>query len=172
MLQVYVACSMTGQDQATLVRTAEQITDVFCRAGIQIFHPVLAEHIASKHSSLKASPITLPSKWRMDKEAIERSFVLVDASADIKSEGREHEVGFMRYCLWRPVVRISPRHVNDGYYSIAVLEDDIIVGTPEEACQVILENWGTWWKRRFWQIKIHNRCIVRFIKRHLKGWTL
>jgi hypothetical protein len=163
---------MTGQDQIQLIKTAEYIQHVFCAAGIDTFHPVLAEKVEYKRTPLRANAITLPPKWKMDKDAIEDSFVLVDSSADVKSEGREHEVGFMRYCLWRPVVRISPRHINDCYYSIAVLEDDIIVGTPEEAAEVIVKNWGTWWKRRLWQFKMYNRCILRFFKRHLKGVTL
>jgi hypothetical protein len=99
------------------------------------------------------------------------SFALVDRTADMKSEGVAHEIGFMRYTLWRPVIRISPRHDN-GYFSIASLEDDLIVGDVAEAAELIKHKWGTPYKRFRWQIKILNRCVIGFIFDHVRGLVL
>lgn len=168
---IYVACSMTGQDQFKLIKDAEHIAGLLKEAGFRVFHPVLEEGLKKKHEKLTASADTLPPKWRLDKEAIRHSFCLIDASADLKSEGREHEVGLMRYCYWRPVIRISPRHAT-GFYSIACLEDDFIVGTPEEAVALLKQKFGTRMQRIMWKLRIWNRCLPRFIFEQLRGLVL
>lgn len=168
---LYIACSMTGRDQAELIKEAKHITKLFEAAGFKVFHPVLEEGLKKKHEKLTASADTLPPKWRLDKEAIRHSFCLVDASADLKSEGREHEVGLMRYCYWRPVIRISPRHAT-GFYSIACLEDDLIVGTPEEAVALIKKHFGTRRKRIWWRLKLLNRTLIRFCIEQVRGFLL
>jgi hypothetical protein len=162
---------MTGQDQVKLIKDAEHITKLFTDAGFRVFHPVLEEGLKHKHEKLTASAATLPPKWRLDKEAIRHSFCLVDASADLKSEGREHEVGLMRYCYWRPVIRISPRHAQ-GFYSIACLEDDIIVGSSEEAVLTIKKLFGTRSKRVWWRLKMLNRTLIRFFIEQVRGFIL
>lgn len=168
---IYVACSMTGQDQAKLLKEAHHITDMLTAAGFKVFHPVLEEGLKKTHEKLTASAATLPPKWQLDKEAIRHSFCLIDAAADLKSEGREHEVGLMRYCYWRPVIRISPRHAQ-GFYSIACLEDDIIVGTPEEAVHTIKVLFGTRSKRIWWRFKMLNRTLIRFFIEQVRGFIL
>lgn len=169
--QLYIACSMTGRDQLELIQEAKHITALFQNEGFAIFHPVLEEGLKRSHKPLTADALTLPPKWRLDKEAIRHSFCLVDASADMKSEGREHELGLMRYSYWRPVVRISPRHAA-GFYSIACLEDDLIVGTAEEAVRLIKEKFGTRRKRIMWRLRMLNRCLVRFVIEQIRGFVL
>lgn len=169
--QIYVACSMTGRDQLELIKEAKHITALLEREGFRVWHPVLNEGLKHSHKPLTADAVTLPPKWALDKDAIRHSFCLVDASADLKSEGREHEVGLMRYNYWRPVVRISPRHAA-GFYSIACLEDDIIVGTPEEAAKELKRRFGHWHQRIAWRLKILDRCLVRFIIEQVRGFFL
>lgn len=168
---IYIACSMTGQDQLELIKKAKYEKLIFEKAGFRVFHPVLEEGLKHSHKPLTADAVTLPPKWRLDKEAIRHSFCLVDASADLKSEGREHELGLMRYCYWRPVVRISPRHAS-GFYSIACLEDDLIVGTVEEAAALIKDKFGTRRKRIIWRLKMLNRSVPRFLLEQIRGFFL
>lgn len=168
---IYIACSMTGQDQLALIKKAKYEKLIFEKAGFRVFHPVLEEGLKHSHKPLTADPDTLPPKWRLDKEAIRHSFCLVDASADLKSEGREHELGLMRYCYWRPVVRISPRHAA-GFYSIACLEDDLIVGTVEEAAALIKSKFGTRRKRIMWRLRMLNRSVPRFLLEQIRGFFL
>lgn len=168
---VYLACSMTGRDQIEMIKEAKHNSKVFEDAGFRVFHPVLEEGLKRSHTKLTASRDTLPPKWRLDKWAIRHSIALIDTSADFKSEGREHEVGLMRYCYWRPVVRISPRHAQ-GFFSIACLEDDIIVGTPEEAVLTVKKMFGTRSKRVWWRLKMLNRTLIRFFIEQVRGFTL
>lgn len=170
-LQIYAACSMTGRDRKELNKEARHILKVFNSYGIKVHHPVIEEKIPNRKGALTNSLKTLIQRWKEDKETIRDSFVLVDTCADMKSEGREHEVGLMRYCYWRPVVRISPRHTA-GYRSIASLEDDIIVASPEEAAAYIKEHWGTWYKRFTWKMRVINRCLIRFIVDQARGFFL
>lgn len=161
-LQVYLACAMTGRDRKELNKEARHVVRIFNRQGIKVHHPVIEECIPNRTGQLNNTMKTLIQKWREDKDAIRKSFVLVDTCADMKSEGREHEVGLMRYGLWKPVIRVSPRH-SAGYKSIAQLEDDVIVASSEEAVAYIQECWGTWYKRFKWKICIFNRCLPRFV---------
>lgn len=169
--QVYVACSMTGRDQLELIKEAKIITHLLEQAGFKVFHPVLEEHLKHTHKHLTADAVTLPPKWALDKWAIRNSIALIDAAADMKSEGREHEVGLMRYNYWRPVIRISPRHAG-GFFSIANLEDDCIVATPDEAVHLLKHRFGTRSKRILWRLSMLNRCLPRFVWEQLRGFWL
>lgn len=167
---IYVACSMTGQDRVKVLDRANHITKLFTDAGFRVFHPALEEGIPYTSGVLEVDQ-SLRDKWKLDKWAIRRSICLVDSSADLKSEGREHEVGLMRYSYWRPVVRISPRHAT-GFFSIAVMEDDTIVGTDEEAVAKVKELYGIWWKRAWFWLKIRGRCLPRAILEQARGFWL
>lgn len=153
-----------------MIDKARYITKLFTDAGFRIFHPALEEGVPYTPGPLEVDQ-TLLDKWRMDKWAIRHSICLVDSSADLKSEGREHEVGLMRYSYWRPVVRISPRHAA-GFFSIASMEDDVIVGTPEEAVEAVKKLYGTWPKRFVWRCKLYKRCLKRAIVEQVRGFFL
>lgn len=170
MLRVYIATAMTGEPQDELVREALRIKKLFKSVEIEVFSPVLEENIELVPSLLENNQFILPSKWSLDKKGMQSCFVFVDTTADKKSEGVSHELGYMRYFLWRPVIRISPRHSN--YFSIASIEDDVIVGSVEDALKLIQERWGTWWKRRKWQWGIYTQCLLRTVWKHFRGWFL
>lgn len=171
MMKIYLATAMSGRDKRELVDEAKQDVKIFLKYGIKAFSPVLEEKVPYKKGKLNSRKKSLIPKWSDDKKAMRNSFALVDRTADMKSEGVQHEVGFMRYCLWRPVIRVSPKHDN-GYFSIASLEDDLIVGNVEEAAELLRHKWGTWYKRAYWQWKVINRCIFRFMLDHIGGFLL
>jgi hypothetical protein len=171
MLNGYCSCAMTGRSRKRMVEDAKRIVSTFARYGIKLTHPVLAEKVKAGKGKLRSSKITLPQKWALDKYFIRKAWFIVDQSADMKSEGREHENGLMRYCYWRPVIRISPRHA-EGYYSIGSIEDDLIVGTEEEAAALIKSKWGTWYRRLKWRLELLNRCLPRFIIEQIRGFFI
>ena len=167
MLKVYLAQAMTGLDSNQVYYKAIRSVEKFMSKGILVISPVIEEGIQPYTGNIDAG-VKLRYYWKRDKEFIRQCFCVVDLDADLKSEGVSHEVLYGRYCLWRPVVRISLRH-STGYFSVASLEDDIIVGNIEEAIEKINELWGTWSKRRKWQLKMYSRCLLKWIYLHLKG---
>jgi hypothetical protein len=170
-VKIYLATAMTGRDKLELVQEAKADVRMFARWGIEAHSPVLAEKVRPVKGKLHSWRRSLEPKWKMDKQAMRGCFALVDRTADMKSEGVQHELGFMRYCLFRPVIRVSPRH-DAGYFSIANLEDDILVGTIEEAAVLLHHRFGTWYQRFKWQIKVLNRCSLQFLFDHLRGLIL
>lgn len=170
MLKIYLAQAMTGLDTSEVHYKAIQSINAFHCFGIKVISPVIEEGIQPNTGNIDAG-VKLKYYWKRDKELIQQCFCVVDLDADRKSEGVAHEVLYERYCLWRPIIRISPRHYT-GYFSVASLEDDIIVRNIEEAAQKINELWGNWWKRRKWQWKMYNRCLLKWIWLHIKGLIL
>lgn len=167
---VYIACSMTGQDRVEMISKAKAIKFLFEMAGFRVFHPALEEKVPNIPGKLEVDD-KLIDYWQRDKWAIRRSIAVIDSSADLKSEGREHEVGLMRYGYWRPVIRISPKHAS-GFHSIGKLEDDAIVGTPEEAVALVKELYCPWKKRFIWRCKLYNRCLLRAVYEQVRGFFL
>ena len=171
LFQVYLACAMTGRDKQQLIDEAKEDVKTLEKYHIKAYSPVLEEKVPYTKGKLRSRRKSLIVKWEEDKEAMRNSFAIIDRTADMKSEGVQHEIGFMRYCLWRPVIRISPRH-DKGYFSIANLEDDLIVGTVEEAAELLRHKWGKIYKRLKWQLKVLNRCLLKFILDHIRGLFL
>jgi hypothetical protein len=108
--------------------------------------------------------VSLGRFWHDDKDLIRRAHVVLDLSGPAKSEGVAHEIGFARYFLWKPVVRVWP-----GLgASIARLDDDVVVSSADEAAEVIRAKWGTPWKRLKWRFALYNRCRISAFISELK----
>lgn len=168
MFTVYLATKMTGVDKAKLVREARKNRQIFANYGIDVYSPVLEEGVVEEKGLLTSNRKSLRRNWRVDKAAMRNCFAIVDTTADLKSEGVQHETGFFRYCLWRPVVRIS----QNGYFSIANLEDDFVVGSIDEAAALLKCHFNTFPARVLWQWKIAFSCLPRYIFDHLRGFFL
>lgn len=150
---VYVACPMTGYDKQEMIRQSKMACSILRRYGLVPWSPVLEEKIDGK-GLLENSKQTLDWKWEeLDKSALNRCFVFLNIRFDEKSFGCEKEGGRHRFSEWQPTVMVSPKHFA-GYYSIANYEDDLIVGSIEEAARQIQGRWGTWRKRFVWKLKI------------------
>jgi hypothetical protein len=162
---------MSNRDKRELVKEARQDVKIFARYGIKAYSPVLEEKVPNTPGKLKTRKKGLIPKWAEDKQAMRNSFAIVDRTADMKSEGVQHETGFMRYTLWRPVIRVSPKH-DKGYFSIANLEDDLIVCSIEQAAELLRYKFGSRHKYVKWQLKILNRCLLGFMWDHIKGFLL
>lgn len=146
---VYLAQAMSGKKCLEICEQNTIATDVLTANGIVVNSPVVAEGIFPIDAPLFAkSEYELRKKWQIDKELIKRSDVLLDISGWTSSEGVKFEVGFARYALFKPVVRVHPTLG----ISIGRFESDDICNTIEEASNIIVKKYGTRWKRIKWRM--------------------
>ena len=165
MLKIYVSHKMTGRTGKELNKEMRDVFYIAYPLGIQILDPIEKENIPDSNKVVRASPRSLKYFWAQDKRMMREAHVLIDLSGPQKSVGCEKEAGFFRYYLWRPVIRVWP----DSPYNVAWLEDDLVVGSVEEAMFEAHSRWGTWPKRTVWRAKLLRRCFTRFLMDQLGG---
>jgi len=101
--------------------------------------------------------------WPRDKEMIREANLVFDMSPGMNSEGVKHELGYARYNLWKPVVRVFPTGKLPIKSSVAWYEDDIVVDSLIEAVEYSLRVHGTKFKRIRWRLKMLNRSLLKWI---------
>jgi len=169
-VKIYTAAKMTGRDQKEMVDTAKKNKRIFEAAGIVVLDPIVEEHVKAENKPLVDKPLNvLKDYWTRDKQMIREAHVVVDTTPESKSEGVAHEIGYARYALWKPVVRMYPPDAKPTSL-IAVFEDDLIVHSPEEAAIQIQKYWGTWARRFMWRVSLINRCLPKWIWFQLREW--
>jgi hypothetical protein len=137
--RVYLAIPMTGYDKQEMIQISKQAIFLAKQYGLDAWSPVVYEGVCGR-GKLEADT-TLTEKWAMDKVALRyKCFVFLNLQADNKSFGCERELGL-----------------------IAQMEDDVIVGDLHTAFRTIRDKWGTWPKRRMWQIKMVARSLPRWL---------
>lgn len=156
---VYCAHSMTGRTGEDLIKESSHAATLLSFYGIRTLDPVIAEKIMASKDKIKSSEARLQHFWKRDKELIRASDVVLDLTGSHKSAGVEHEVGYARYFLWIPVVRVWPKLG----VSVAKLEDDLIVDNLETAAVEIRERWGTYSKRLMWRLRMLNKSLLRHL---------
>ena len=170
-VKIYTCAKMTGRDQSQMVEMAKTNKKIFEAAGIIVLDPIIEEHVKASHVVLVDKPINvLKGYWSRDKQMIREAHVIVDTTPELKSEGSAHEIGYARYCLWKPVVRMYSKDVKP-LSPIVYFEDDLIVHSPEEAAIQIQKYWGSWFKRILWRIGLLNRCFPKWIFWQIKEWV-
>lgn len=169
-VKIYTAAKMTGRDQKEMVETAKKNKAVFEAAGIEVLDPIIEEHVKAEHKPLIEKDLDiLKGYWDRDKAMIREAHVVVDTTPEAKSEGVAHEIGYARYALWKPIVRLYAPDAKPTSL-IAVFEDDLIVHSPQEAAIQIKKYWGTRMKRFMWRISLLNRCLLRWVWYQVKEW--
>ena len=166
-VRVYLAQAMTG-------RTWLDVCDEAIRArnalnGLDVFSPSLDEALRRSPDPIDTIPSVLEelqSHWKRDKAEIVKTHVVVDLTPHLHSHGVSHEIGFARYCLWKPVVRIM-----EPTSSVAYLEDDLLVPTVEAAAEAIQRLWGTRAKRWAWRSRMLLRSLPKWLWRQLRAWS-
>lgn len=170
MIKIYTAAKMTGRDRKEMVETAIRNKKIFEAYGIRVLDPILEEHVKPLKGVLVDTPVgLLKDYWKRDKQMIREAHVVVDTTPEQKSEGSAHEIGYARYSLWKPVVRMYTGDVKP-LSMIVYFEDDLIVHSPEEAAVQINKYWGSWTKRFFWRICLMNRCLLRWMWYQILEW--
>ena len=156
-LKVYVAHAMTGKMQDELRREAELTTRVLENYGFEVLDPIIAEGVPDIHEPLtQVSQAQLADHWKRDKEMIREADILLDYMGCNKSDGVAKELGYARWCLWKPVVRVFP----NCSINISRLEDDCITDNLQDAVGVMLNRFGSYEKLRVWRQDIWDRSFA------------
>lgn len=170
MVKIYTAAKMTGRDQKEMVETAKKNKKIFEAYGVIVLDPIIEEHVKAEKHLLVDKPLAiLKDYWNRDKQMIRDAHVVVDTTPEAKSEGVAHEIGYARYFLYMPIVRMYSPDAKPSSM-IAVFEDDLIVHSPEEAAVQIQKYWGTWTKRFFWRVSLYKRCFLKSLWYRFKKW--
>lgn len=162
-IKIYVAHAMTGRYKDELVNEALLAKAYLENRGYEVLDPILAEGIERVHELLGPTD-ELEKHWKRDKMMIREADILLDFNTMGKSDGANKEVGYARYCLWKPVVRVW----SGPGGAISRLEDDVIVPTLAEAVAVIEERYGNYEKLGLWREEMWGRCFVPWLNEQRK----
>lgn len=161
MIKAYTCQSMTGRMCDEMIVEARMLERVLGNYEIEILNPVLAEleYIPNEHILLPHVPEeTLRKFWYMDKQMIRDADILIDYKTQNKSDGSNNEVGYNRFCLWKPTIRVW-----DGPGAlISRMEHDIIVPNLIEAVKLIQEKFGTYEKLKAWRLDMLSRSYPKW----------
>ncbi len=160
-MRVYAAGAMTGLSGSELVERSMLVGQVLSDNGIEVLDPVQCEGVKDTPEPTQATHEDLTVFWRRDKEMIRECHAVFDITPEKKSEGVTHEIGYARYLLWKPVVRVYMHGGMPTNNSVAWFEDDVLASSLQEACDIALEKWGTPWKRLKWRLALYNRCALK-----------
>lgn len=130
--------------------------------GIRILNPVLSEldiipneHIVLPH----CSPEVLEKVWRADKQMIKEADIVIDYKTQNRSDGSNNEVGYNRFCLWKPTIRVweGPGAL------ISRMEHEFVVPTLMDAIGVIQEKFDTYEKLGAWREAMLRRSFPKWL---------
>jgi len=159
-IRVYTAQRMTGRYQDEMRAEADMLVRAIRNYGFIALNPVIEENIPLLHELLPPSPTEkLEAYWRRDKEMIREADVLLDYDTQNHSDGANKEVGYSRWCLWKPTVRVW----SGPGGAISQIEDDIVVKTLPEAMSLITTKWGTYAQLAIWRKEMWGRCFHRWL---------
>jgi len=169
-IKLYLCRSMTGRIKKEIVEEATKDKTFFEKAGFTVLCPVSQENVKPTNQVLVSSRKAMDTYWFRDKQMIREANIILDMSPDKKSEGVAHEIGYARYHLWKPVVRVYPFQSLPVKSSVAYFEDDYICDSKEEALEYILRVHGTWFKRLKWRLDVYDRCLLKSLWYKLQEW--
>lgn len=170
MITVYLARAMTGRIKEEVVEEAAEDKKFFEAAGLTVLCPVAEEAVKPTQERLVSSKKQMDIFWKRDKQMIREANVIIDMTPHMNSEGSKHEIGYGRYFLWKPVVRVFPAGKLPFKSSVAFYEDDSIVDSKEYAVEYILRMHGTYMKRLKWRLLLYKRCILKAMYYKLMEW--
>jgi hypothetical protein len=146
-LKVYTARGMSGRVKKTVVREALRDKRLLEAVGITVLDPVTEEGVEASDETLMTTVELMDKFWRRDKEMIRQAHVVFDMTPQRKSEGVAHELGYARYSLWKPVIRVFPHGKLPAASSVAFYEDDYVTDDLAAAVVYANDSFGTWRKR-------------------------
>ena len=166
---VYAATKMTGRDKLEQVKRAEYLVKTASEYNITLISPVLEENVIPEVGKLvNHDKDRLRDYWNRDKEIIvEEAHVVFMDHAEMKSFGMERELGFNRYCLWKPTVLMVPVGTP---ISVAEFEDDYVFYSVHHAFQEIQRLWGCRYSRWVWRSKMLIRTLPTWLYRQVLAW--
>ena len=166
-MRAYIAHAMTGRSGAEMHSESKSAMMAFGMFGIEVLDPVLEEGVKPDTKVLSNTVEEVAGHWKRDKALIRRAHILVDLTPNLKSEGVSHEIGYARYFLWKPVIRVG---ANFPASSVAHFEDDVIAPSLYHAARIADERFGTFGKRFIWRVKLYWRCYLKACLYKLGEW--
>ena len=170
MIKVYLARSMTGRVKEDVVKEAKLDKEFLEKAGFEVLCPVEKEGVEATKQVLRSSKKAMDEYWPKDKQMIREAHLVFDMSPTMNSEGVKHELGYARYFLYRPIVRVFPSGKLPINSSVAYFEDDFICDSLLEAVEYTLRVHGSKLKRFKWRLSLYNRCILKMIVYWFQSW--
>lgn len=156
---------MTGRFMDELVQEAQFTTAVLAMYGFQALDPIVQEKIPNVHELLtQISEEQLRERWRDDKTAMKDADLMLDFMGCNLSDGVNVENGYVRFGLWKPVVRVWP----GVPMSISAIEYDHIVPTIWDAMEVTREQYGTYEKLGAWRKAMLERSLAPWLSEQHK----
>lgn len=163
----YVAHAITNRTGKALNDESRATEEALSKYGIIGLDPVLIEKIPDTDEVIPNRPdadgLTI---WQNDEAAIRESHVLLDITPELKSEGVLWEIGYARFYLWKPVVRVY--QPGSSPHMAAIFKGDAIAFSLDEAAQIIHERWGTVEKRREWRLEVLRKSLPKFVKHQIE----
>lgn len=169
-VSAYIAHAMTGRPGADLIEESAWAKKILESKGVLCLDPVTVEEVADSRKKINTPYPVLDGYWKRDKEMIREANVVVDLTPDRKSEGVSHELGYARYGLWKPIIRVYPTGKTPSNLSAAYFEDDFITDSLESAAEYIIRDHGTLFKRITWRLKLYQRCILKACWYKIREW--
>lgn len=163
MVKVYLARAMSHRIKEEVVAESKADKEFLEKAGFEVLCPVSKENVPATKQILLSSRKSMENYWPEDKRMIRESHVIFDMSPNFNSEGVKHEIGYARYCLWKPVIRIFTSGQLPLSSSVARFEDDFICDSLIEAVEYTLRVHGSLSKRFNWRMKMLLRCLPKWI---------
>jgi hypothetical protein len=162
MITAYTCQTMTGRMCDEMIVEARMLERTLNNHGIRILNPVLAElaYIPNEHILLPNVPAGILEKfWHADKEMIREADVVIDYKTHNRSDGSNNEVGYNRFCLWKPTIRVweGPGAL------ISRMEHDVMVPSLIEAIELINAQWGTYEKLGKWRTEMLKEKYPRWL---------
>ncbi len=166
-IKVYAAQRMTGRFCDELLAEAQMVSAKLEAAGFSVLSPVIEEGVPNKHTKLVNTMGRLRQYWRRDKEMLNEAHIMLDFNSQGKSDGVNVEMGYVRFYMYKPLIRIYP---NLGL-TISRIEYDCVTDSIDSAIKIMVERWGTRHKLLMWRMRMLIRCLpkivgaqVRFLK--------
>ncbi len=163
-IKIYAAQRMTGRYCDELLAEAQMVSNKLAEAGFVVLSPVIEEGVPNKHIKLVNTFGRLRNYWRRDKEMLNEAHIMLDFNSQGKSDGVNVEMGYIRFCLWKPLVRIHP---NLGC-TISRIEYDCVTDSIDNAIKVMVERWGTKAKLRNWRLKMLYKSMNKFMGQQIR----
>lgn len=166
-MRVYLAKKMSGLSGRELVEDSFLAAQI-CPHAIELFDPVAIEGVKPDQILVAATEEALRGHWQRDKQAIRNAHVIIDTTGRDKSAGVEAEIGYARFFLYKPVIRVWPKLGP----SIARIEGDAVVESLADAYAVALIRWGTPWKRLLWRVKLLKKLPKAIYYKSREWWNV
>ena len=151
-MKIYLAQKMTGLTGKEILSVVTPAIEILTRRGFDVLSPAIEEGVQDTDEIIGVAttpPELLSQYWQRDKELIGQCDVLIDLSAEEKSEGVAHEIGIALYRYGIPVIRIYSR--NPVKFGIQHLEDAFVCTTITEACDFIDVAFRHEWQKELWK---------------------